>query len=231
MSRRLPKLSDERGTTLTELMVGVAAGMTVTFALMMVIIGTLHGTTRVSARVEGTQQARIVMTRIMEQLHSACIAPEVTPVKEKSSGTLLRFVHQTGSQVSPTPILSEVSLSGDTLSQADFASTGGTAPNWTFATSPYATRQLLTDVGPVPPSSSIFSYYAYTNGTLSTTPLETPLSAANAALAIQVRAALTVTPRDTAVPDEGAPASIQNSASLRLTPPSFNEKVTALPCR
>lgn len=231
MSRRLPPLRDERGTTLTELMVGVAAGMTVTFALMMVIIGTLHGTARVSARVEGTQQARIVMTRIMEQLHSACISPEITPVKEKSSGTLLRFVHQTGSAVSPTPVLSEISLSGDTLSQSDFASTGGTAPKWEFSATPYATRQLLTDIGPVPPSSSIFSYYAYSNGTLSTTPLETPLSIANAALVIQVRAALTVTPRAAAVPDEGAPANIQNSASLRLTPPSFNEKVTALPCR
>lgn len=229
--RRLPSIHDERGTTLTELMVGVAAGMTVMFAMTMVILSTLHGSTRVSARVEGTQQARIVTARIMEQLHSACIAPEVTPVKEKSSGTLLRFVHQTGAQVSPTPILSEISLSGSTLSQADYESTGGTSPNWTFASTPYATRQLLTDVGPTPPSSSIFSYYSYTNGTLSTTPLETPLSAANAALAIQVRVALTMTPRGTAVPDDGAPASIQNSASLRLTPPSFNEKVTALPCR
>jgi hypothetical protein len=228
---RLPSLGDERGTTLTELMVGVAAGMTVILTLSMVIISVLHGTARVSARVEGTQQARIAMTRIMEQLHTACIAPELAPVQEKSDGTTLRFVHGSGSQVSPTPILSAITLSGGTLTQTDYSVSGGTAPKWTFNSTPYATRQLLTDVSPVPPSSSIFNYYAYSNGTLSTTPLETPLGSLGAAQTIQVRVALTVTPRGTAVPDEGAAASIQNSASLRLTPPSFNEKVTALPCR
>lgn len=228
---RLPSVRDERGTTLTELMVGVAAGMVVILALSMVILGTLHGSSRVSARVEATQQGRIAIARVMEQLHSSCIAPEVAPVKENSSGTLLRFVHQTGAQVSPTPILSEISLNGGTLSQADYSATGGTAPNWTFASTPYATRQLLTGVAPIPPSSSIFSYYAYTNGTLSNTPLGTPLTSANAALAILVHVALNVTPRGTTVADSGADASIQDSASLRLTPPSFNEKVTSLPCR
>lgn len=227
----LPSIRDERGTTLTELMVGVAAGMTVIMALSMVIISTMHGTSRVSARVEATQQGRIVITRVMEQLHSACVAPEVTPVKESSSGTLLRFVHQTGSGVSPTPILSEISLSGGTLTQTNFASTGGTAPNWTFATTPYASRQLLTDVAPIAGSTGIFSYYAYINGTPASAPLTVPLSSVDAARTILVRAALNVTPRDTAVADSGADASIQDSASLRLTPPSFNEKVVSLPCR
>jgi len=224
-------MSDERGTTLTELMVGVAAGMVVISALSMVIISTMHGTARVSARVEATQQGRIVITRVMEQLHSACVAPEVTPVKENSSDTLLRFVHQTGSGVSPTPIFSEISLSGGTLTQADFAATGGVAPEWTFATTPYATRQLLADVAPIPGATGIFSYYAYINGTPASAPLAVPLSSADAGRTILVRAALNVTPRETVVNDSGADASIQDSASLRLTPPSFNEKVVSLPCR
>lgn len=228
---RLPSVRDERGTTLTELMVGVAAGMVVIMALSIAILSTMHGVSRVSARVEATQQARIAISRVMEQLHSACVAPEVTPVKENSSGTLLRFVHQTGSGVSPTPILSEISLSGGTLSQADFSPTGGTSPNWTFATTPSATRQLLTDVAPISPSSSIFSYYAYINGTPSSAPLTTPLSSTDAGRTILVRVALNATPDKTTVADSGADASIQDSASLRLTPPSFNEKVTSLPCR
>jgi Tfp pilus assembly protein PilW len=228
---RLPSIRDEQGTTLTELMVGVAAGMVVIFALAMLILATMHGVGRVSARVEATKQGRIVISRVMEQLHSACVAPEVTPVKENSSGTLLRFVHQTGSGVSPTPILSEISLSGGTLSQADFSTTGGTAPNWTFATTPSATRQLLTDVAPIPGSTGIFYYYAYINGTPSSAPLTAPLSSTDAAQTILVRVALNATPRETTVADSGADASIQDSASLRLTPPSFNEKVTSLPCR
>lgn len=229
--KRLPPIRDERGTTLTELMVGVAAGMVVILALSMVIIATMHGASRVSARVEATQQGRIVIARVMEQLHSACVAPEVTPVKEKSDGTLLRFVHQTGSGVSPTPILSEISLSGGTLAQSDFAVTGGTAPTWAFATTPYATRQLLTGVAPIAGATGIFSYYAYINGTPASAPLAVPLSSTDAAGTILVRAALNVAPRDTVVNDNGADASIQDSASLRLTPPSFNEKVVSLPCR
>jgi Tfp pilus assembly protein PilW len=229
--KRLPPVGDERGTTLTELMVGVAAGMVVIMALSMLILATMHGVSRVSARVEATQQGRIAIARVMEQLHSACIAPEVTPVKENSSGTLLRFVHQTGSSVSPTPILSEISLSGGALSQADFSATGGTAPNWTFASTPSATRQLLTGVAPIPGSTGIFYYYAYINGTPSSAPLTTPLISTDAARTILVRVALNVTPDKTTVADSGADASIQDSASLRLTPPSFNEKVTSLPCR
>ena len=75
----------------------------------------------------------------------------------------------------------------------------------------------MTNIAPVAPSSSIFSYYAYSDGALSETPLKTPLEA-NAALTIEVRIALTATPGDRRSADSGAPASIQGSAEAAPHP-------------
>jgi hypothetical protein len=168
----------------------------------------------------------------MQELHSACISPEIAPVKEKSEGNLLKFVHQTGSAVQPTPVLSVIAYSSGTLKQSDFAYSSGTAPNWSFnEKEPTSVKTLLTKVAPVSPSSSIFSYYRYTSGTLSTTPQTTPLSKTESELTVEVQAALTAEPeKATAVKNAGSNATVQDAATLRLTPPSFNEGSPAKPC-
>lgn len=223
-------IRDERGTTLMEVMVALAAGMVVMFALTMAIVVTLHSSARVSARVDATQRARIATSRIMEQLHSACVLPEIAPVQAESTGTSLRFVHQTGSGVALTPILSVITLSGGTLSESDYKATAGPLPAWTFESTAYATKTLLTKVAPIAPSSAIFSYYTYANGALVQVPSNTTLSTTTAAETVVVGMALTATPGATPVKDTGSPASIKDSASFRLTPPSFNEKVASRPC-
>jgi Tfp pilus assembly protein PilW len=87
--RRRIELRDEEGTTLVELLVGMGMGMVVLAGLAMVMIVTLHGNARVDARVEATDNARVVMTRIIEELHSACVKPMATPVKEGSTRNTL----------------------------------------------------------------------------------------------------------------------------------------------
>lgn len=231
MLTRLKPVSDERGTTLIEMLVALASGLVITVALTGLVITTLHGSARVTSRVHATQRARIVLTRVMEELHSSCIAPEIAPIQEKSSGTSLRFIHQVGAAVQPTPILSVISLSGTTLSQSDYETTGGVAPNWTFAEKASSSRTLLTGVSPISPSSSIFNYYRYTNGTISSTPQSTPLDSTGSALTVEVQTALTAAPESTPVADKGASATVQNSTTLRLTPPSFNEGSPARPCQ
>lgn len=227
--RRLPSLRDERGTTLIELMVATAAGMVIMFAITTVIVVALHGSARVSARVDATQRGRIVIARIMEQLHSGCILPEIAPVQEKSTGTTLRFVHETGSGVALTPTLSVISLSNGTLTQSDYKATAGPLPSWSFETSAFATRTLLTKVAPISPSSSIFFYYTYSSGSLVQQTGE--LSSTVAKQILNVRVALTASPGTTPVKDSGGASSIQDSATFRLTPPSFNEKAISLPCQ
>lgn len=227
------KLAEERGTTLVEVLVATATGLVVLSALTMVIVVSLHGSARVSARVHATQSARVVVARIVDQLHSACVAPKVAPVQAGSSGTSLGFLRAAGSQgsaVAPIPTYTVISLSGGVLTQTDYAVTG-TAPTWTPTSTIVAgPRPLMSGISPVAPSTSIFSYYAYKEGVISA--LGTPLDATGAATVVEVRLALTATPDSSSpIPDKGAPAAIQSSAVLRLTPPSFNSNAVSLPCR
>lgn len=227
---RVPTFTDERGTTLTEVVVGLAAGAFVLAALSTVIVVSMRNTTRISAHVDANQRARITLNKVTEQLHSACVAPQIAPVVAGSTGTELIFLHQTGSAVAPTPIKSKIRLEGTTLSQLDYASTGGTAPEWTFSATASPTTQLMTNVQPTPPSTSIFGYYAYANGRISAL-LPTPLSSEDALRTVLVTVGFTAAPLKTPIGDANAATSIKSSAFLRLTPPSFSTNGVNLPCQ
>lgn len=235
MKRRLDVIRDERGTTIVEVLVSTATGLVVLSALTLVIVVSMHANARVSARVDATQRARLVVTKIMQQLHSACVAPRIAPIQPGSTGTSLRFIHaplSEGSAVAPMPTLTEITLSGDVLTQTDWPSTGGSSPTWTYSATS-TTRELLSGVGPIEPSTSIFSYYASSNGSVTPTPQGTPLEAGATPLTIQVRVGLSADPSrgDSPAPDQGATANVRSGATLRLTPPSFNEAAPALPCQ
>jgi hypothetical protein len=231
---KAPSLSDERGTTMVELLVGMAMGMVVLVGLSMTIITVLHGTSRVDARVEATDNARVVVTRIMEELHSACISPQIAPVREGSTGTSLIFWHaaaEQARQVQPIPVKSRITYNGTALIQTDYKQTGGTSPAWTFEPEQPGsgtTRTLLTNVAPV--EGRVFTYERYEAGNLK--PLATTgLSKAEAEATVVVKVALTASPRSTPVADAGSDATVRDSATLRLTPPSFNQAVSAPPCQ
>jgi Tfp pilus assembly protein PilW len=228
---RLPAARDESGATIMEVLVGLAAGVVVLAALSTIFVVTLRSSARVSARVDANQRARIALNTIVEQLHSACVAPQVSPVREGSSGTLLAFIHQTGSAVSPVPVESKIYLEGTTLKQGEYPLTGGTTPStWTFALSPSLTKTLMTKVTPTPPNTSIFGYYAYTNGQVSSTALEMPLNAERAAKAVKVAIAFNASPLSTPAKDAEAATNIATAVNLRLTPPAFTSG-SNLPCQ
>jgi Tfp pilus assembly protein PilW len=221
---------DQSGTTLMEVVVALGAGIVVIFALSTIVISTMHSTYRTSARVDANQRARLALNQIVDQLHSACVAPQIAPIKKESSGTRLIFVHKTGSEVSPLPVKSEIVLSGGTLTQYDYPATGGAPPEWSYPLSPTSSRQLMTKVAATAASGSIFTYYKYVNGKISTTPLTTPLESTAAATTVQVNVALTASPLSTPVRDTNAATQIQGSALLKLTPPAFTGGVD-LPCQ
>jgi len=225
--KRRSGIRDESGTTLVELLVATAAGVAIIFAITTMVITSMHQTLRVNTHVDATQRARIVLTKVIEELHSACVAPQIAPVKE-STGTSLNFIHQIGSAVSPTPVLSKVTLSGNTLSQSNYAVSGGSAPSWTFSGTPSSTEQLMTNISPISPSTSIFSYYSYSNGAATALPAE--LSEENAKRTVKVDIDLTAAPQSSPISDTNAAANISDSAVLRFTPPAFNTSAVNLPC-
>jgi Flp pilus assembly pilin Flp len=222
---------DERGTTLAELMVGLAAGTVVMLGLTTMVVVTLHASTRVTTRVDATQRARLVLTRVIDQIHSACIAPKVPPIQKESTNSVLRFVHAPGADVSPVPILSVISLSGETLSQSDYELQEGVPPAWVFKSAPSKTTQLMTGVSPIAVTRPVFTYYGSAAGAVSALPLPTPLTELDASRAIQVSMAFKAAPKAGPGSEDATPARIQGSATLRLTAVSYNDQATSLPCQ
>jgi hypothetical protein len=238
LSRRLgQRLKSERGTTLVELLGATSAGIIVMGTLATLIIVVLHGTARVSARVDATQRARVAVTRVIEELHSGCISPKAAPVYPKSTGTTLYFIHSVGSQgiaVAPIPTKTKIEYSEGTLTQYDWPGTGVyPSTTWPTETAANATKTvLLTKMAPIAPSSSIFTYYGSTNGSVGEIiPGTEGLTSIQAVGVIEVRLGLSASPSSSPIADTGSTTSIKDSAFLRLTPPSYNEKATAPPCQ
>jgi len=227
-------MSGERGFTMVELLVSIATSLVILTAILTMVQVATHNQQRIAHRVVVNQRARPVMNQLMDRLHSACVAPGIAPILAGSTSSQIQFLSKSGSSVSPTPDKRVVSLSGTTLSEQVFVSTGGQPPAWTFGASPTSTRELLTGVTPgstgdPPAPVPLFRYYAYVGGQLSSTPLQTPLSTANAALTVHVAASFGLTSANI-TPDAGGPMTLSDSTTLRLEPASEDSAEVNLPC-
>jgi type II secretory pathway pseudopilin PulG len=223
-------IRDERGATLVEMVVAISIASVLMFAMTMLIVVTMHASARDSAQVDATQLSRNGLSSIIQQLHSACLSPRVAPVGTASSGTKLIFTHSTGSEVTAKPVKSMIELKGDTLTQYDYASIGSISPPWTFEEKkPISEKQLMTGIGPIPPSTAIFSYYSAANGQVSSTPLSTPLDETSAKSAVLVSVGLSSAASIKKRNNPSVKTQIQDSAMLRLTAPTINETVSP-PC-
>jgi prepilin-type N-terminal cleavage/methylation domain-containing protein len=236
-------LRSTRGFTLVELLVTVAAGTVVMIGLFTIIDVTLHQTTKTYDRVDATQRARTTLENIFNELHSACIAPQDTPIQPGSTPTSLLFVSQYSNSANVTPVVEhQVYLdSSNNLWEKTYASIGNISPPWTFSTTPSTTRLLLNNVRSVQ-----FQYFSYTqvsykdaagnpymmildgtNAVPGTTtippasPLTTPLSTTDAGLAVEVTMNMVVGPGGGTGENTNADqtdASVFDSAILRLSP-------------
>ena len=157
-TRRLA--ADEGGFTLIELLVTMAAGLVVAGALFAIQSLALFESGRVFARVDATQQARTTMETIASRLHSSCVADGVTPIQAGSTGSSLGFISKYGSAATLIPEKHVISLASGTLADATYPKTGGTAPNWTFSSTPSSTRTLLGSAAQSG-SAPVFRYYPY----------------------------------------------------------------------
>ena len=114
-----------------------------------------------------------------------------------------------------------------------YAATGGSSPNWTFSTTPTATKTLAENVTQATVNGAVqpyFQYYSYANGAISTTPLTTPLSATDAASAVQVNVSIAVGPTDGST-DFRRITNLTDAVVLRYIPASGDQTVVNLPCQ
>lgn len=227
-------MRDQRGTTMVELLVSISGTLIVMMAVVTLTTAVLHHQDRITRRVDANSRGRPVMTRMVQELHSACVTSHITPIRRDpagvaSTGTSINFLSKAGSAVGPIPDLYTVSLTGTTLRESVYRSTGGTAPNWAFSSTPTSNRVLLTNV--TAPGGAVFRYFAYVNGALSTTPLPTPLTDANAALTSYVTISFNSLPsRGVSSQDLGSPLLISNGVDLRLENAGQFPNQDNLPC-
>ena len=139
-SRR--RLAAERGFTLIETLVAMVTGIVVIGGLFAVLEVSLHQSTRIADVVQASQLGRQAMTHIVDEMHSACIGPNFTPVETGSSPSKLIFVNGYSEKAELTEAhKDEIVFSGETLTDNVFNSNGGTWPEFTFPAS--ATSSVL----------------------------------------------------------------------------------------
>jgi Tfp pilus assembly protein PilW len=228
-------IRDEGGFTLVELLMTMLTSLVIMSAIVMMLTVSLRNQDRINKRVDANQRVRPVMTHIVQELHSACIAPRMTPIigdgtTSGSTGTRISFLSKSGATVTPTPDLHVISLSGGTLSESVYPATGGTQPGpWTFSPTASSTSQLLTQVSA--PASGMFQYYDFVNGQVDTAPTAVPLSATDAAKAAIVKVTMSSSPtKGVSTFDPGSPLVVSNSADLRLENAGQFPNQDNLPC-
>jgi Tfp pilus assembly protein PilW len=172
---RLASLTDEAGFGLVETLVAALMGVVLAGAMGLILVVSLHQSTRLSDVIEATQLGRTTMTHVVDELHSACIAPNFEPIQEKSKGNELLFVTAYGKEAKLAGAeMHKIVWSGEngTLIDYSVASTGSW-PEFAFGAFPAKgttigqhVYQVLRGGKPVP----IFQYYKYgTEATSSTT--------------------------------------------------------------
>jgi hypothetical protein len=226
----MSRLRDQSGFTVTELLVSMISFTVVFGAITTIVIASIHNQDRISDRVAANQRARPTMTRIIDHLHSACVAGRIAPIQAGSTGTQMTFLSKSGSSVTPLPDRRTLTLSGSSLTEIAFPAVGGQPPAWTFSPTPsQPLRTLMTRVSA--PGGVMFRYYRYVNGQLSSTPLPTPLSATNAAATAYVTVNVTVDQEgQSSSADSKTPITLSDAADLRLESAGQFPAQENLPC-
>lgn len=182
MHHQLPAdlpVHNESGFTLIELVVALAAGMVVLLALFGILDTTLRHSTALQDRVQANQIGRIAMTKMVDELHSACISPSFTPVQPESSPTELRFISAVGKEAvlanayEHRVVFTENGKNGK-LTDKIYPSNSGSWPKFLFPTTPTSEVLLASNVSKAT-GVPVFSYYKYASASeeTETLPLNT----------------------------------------------------------
>lgn len=237
------------GFTLVELVVAMAVGIVVLFALSAVMIVALHQSQRTFTRIDATRQARTALAKIENELHSACLVGSPLtergadpPIEAGSDSDLVNFLNYEGAAASPTPVWHELSLTGGNLVDTTYNVTG-TSPTW--AQGSKLTSTTLVSNTSTQPGVPAFRYYAYqrytdssgnpywmvpdgtnavpgTTGPAPNAPLTAPLAASDADDVVEVVINLLVGASSQNLNDpslSGAATPVTDSISLRITTP------------
>lgn len=248
-------LRDDSGFTLIELLVSMIAGTVLTMAAFSFLIFTTEDVSHITARVGVDQNGRVALQNIVSQLHDACEAPNLTPIQAGSTGSTIKFLSNFGEESSLPLNLHEIiytAASGNkegTLVEKVYSLTGGTAPNYTWSTTPTTTkllagvRQSQFGSEAATPVFQYFRYYQSTDsiptghtsipfGELNPTPIKEVKTATEAEDITKVTVSFTVAPEghEAVSFNHDRPVPLEDSVLFRLAPSSESSSNPNLPC-
>lgn len=237
--------------TLIETLVAMVTGIAVIGGLFAVLEVSLHQSSRIADVVQATQLGRQAMTHVVDELHSACIAQNFTPVQGESSESKLIFVTGYSEKAELAEAhKDEIVFSGETLTDNVFNSSGGTSPEFTFPKAATASVLVAKNVSqstegavkaePIP----YFRYYEYAvtppnvenRGVASSTLVEHKfLKAGEVLSAEQAKKIASVQINFRAGPTSGSSdvtrkADLSSQVTFAFSAPSTEATIEAAPC-
>jgi prepilin-type N-terminal cleavage/methylation domain-containing protein len=163
---RRPRLNDERGFTLPELLVAMFVGMIVLLAAFMVLDRSFTASGQIADRSDALQRGRLAMGLVTRQLRSQVCVGTTNPPVVAGSATSVTFYADLGDGTKPIQRRTlTYDPTADTITES-VINGAGTYPSLTFTTPP-TTKPLLTKVEPIIDGGTerpIFRYYGYKVG-------------------------------------------------------------------
>lgn len=166
------RVRDERGFTLTELLMSVTIGVGVLLAAYTLSTAVLHAQTNISDRSESIARGRTAMEQITQQLRSqVCLGPGMPAIVSGDSNQVVFYADLASTTFVPQK--RSLAFSGGAVTQNDYAGTAvtPTASNpapFTFGTTPVRTRMIVDKLVNLTTSGGatipFFTYYSFDGG-------------------------------------------------------------------
>jgi prepilin-type N-terminal cleavage/methylation domain-containing protein len=182
----LRRLSDNRGFTLTELVVAMSLGMIVLLAAFTVIDRSFKTNKDIVDRTDALSRGRIVLELMTRQIRSMTCAGQNTPVALGTDNELDFYGYMGDPTVGSTlPQLHKLVYdpTAKKLTATDYAVTSVDTTPPTVSTTPVnPTKTLLTNVVPNAAGDPIFTYWTYDAGATQGTGTFSKLTAGSSGL-------------------------------------------------
>jgi prepilin-type N-terminal cleavage/methylation domain-containing protein len=213
------KLGREDGFSLTEVLVAIPIGVVLLSAVLVMMRVSIRQSANITDRVEAVQRGRTALERVTRQLRSqVCPTTTGTALTTADANTLTLYVDMTGGSSAPERRTITYDPTAQTLTEYEYVASSGTWPNQTFPGTATRSRQLLNNVTAVS-GVPFFRYYQYdANGNVSSTPMTTPVSAANLPRVVNVAVSFVSRPRKAST--TSPTTTFQGEASMRTSDPN-----------
>jgi hypothetical protein len=234
----------------------MVVGLVVVMAGFALLQFTTEDVSHITDRVHVDQTGRTALERIMLALHSTCVTTPAVPVLEGSTNSVIKFVSDSGTGSSLTTVHKHEIIytpkSGSTegtLVEKIFASTGGSAPKYTWSSTAASTTTLLRGIRQTKygeeTANPIFSYYRYYRegdkvpegmsalpyGEINPSELAAPVtSEAEYVTKVTVKFTLAPEGNEGFAFNQDRPVLLEDSVIFRLTPSSEESTNLNRPC-